>query len=111
MRAFIGIPIDKEASNYIYEQALAYQRKNSSDMLRLSKQENYHITLSFLGNISMLQQLCLADQMRMFDDYKIAPFKVKLIAISPFPLGFSKVIAVMVEHNNNLTYLHKKCVI
>lgn len=107
MRAFIGIPIDNETATKIYQYAEYYQKLCGRQFLKLSQVKNYHITLSFLGEINSLQLMHLEGQFKMLDQYNLTAFNLDLVSILPFPVTNPKVIAVMVKPNEILMNLQK----
>ncbi|MCF6766385.1 RNA 2',3'-cyclic phosphodiesterase [Thiotrichales bacterium 19S3-7] len=110
MRAFIGIPIDNEAAKIIYQHTAHYQKLCGELFLRLSQTSNYHITLSFLGNINSIQLMRLEDQFNQLSQHNLLGFNLKLISICPFPMTFPKVIAVMLQPNEALNQLRQSVV-
>lgn len=109
MRAFIAIPIGKKLSDEILKLSFSYEQACGAKYLRLTPVKNYHITLCFLGGINHLQQMHLSDELKLFD-YCFDAFELEFDVVSPFPVGYPKVIAIMIKPNDYLIDLQKKVI-
>ena len=106
IRSFIALPIAKTTANELGDIAAKMSYQDKSNAVRWVDQENYHITLAFLGDQSESQLESLAVQL---DEY-IAEheFLLGLSHLSPFPEAKPKLVAAMAQSNDSLRQLHQQ---
>ena len=108
IRSFIGLPIPKEAANELGDVAAKMSYQDKSNAVRWVDQENYHITLAFLGEQSESQLELLAEQL----DHQVSQqeFQLVLSHLSPFPETRPKLIAAMAQKTEDITRLHQQVI-
>lgn len=104
IRSFVALSVPRSVSNALGDitATLAYQDK--SHAVRWVDQENFHITLAFLGDQpeSLLEQLAEELDTRLPE----AGIPINLRNFSPFPESRPKLIAAMVEKSEELAELY-----
>lgn len=108
IRSFIGLPLLKNTANELGDVAAKMSYQDKSNAVRWVDQENYHITLAFLGEQSESQLEFLAEQL----DSHIASheFQLELSHLSPFPATKPKLVAAMAQNNEDLNQLHQQVI-
>lgn len=108
IRSFIALPIPKETANELGDIAAKMSYQDKSSAVRWVDQENYHITLAFLGEQPESQLETLAEQL----DYSIKQheFQAVLSHLSPFPESRPKLVAAMLDKNDDLKALHQQVI-
>lgn len=105
IRSFVAIPIVNDQANSLgdYAAKMAYQDK--SNAVRWVDQSNYHITLAFLGdqNEETLEELAE----RLDEVLPETGFQVPISHLSPFPQSRPKLIAALVQKNEELLAMHQ----
>lgn len=81
-RVFLAIPIEQDLRNYIYQTIKSLYHNHPS--LRWINEENYHVTLHYLGSISEAQLISVTEKMSpVIANY--SSFSLKLELASAFP--------------------------
>ena len=106
IRSFIALPIHRDTANKLGDMAAKMSYQDKSGAIRWVDQENYHITLAFLGEQQQADLETLADQL----DYNIRQieFEAVLSHLSPFPESRPKLVAAMMEKSNDIKCLHQQ---
>jgi len=106
IRSFIAIPIPKEAANQLGDHAAKMSYQDKSGAVRWVDQENYHITLAFLGDQREHDLETLAEQL----DYQISlpEFQLLISHLSAFPETKPKLLAAMVQKTEEIISLHQQ---
>ena len=106
IRSFVAIPVPSAMADALGDVAARMAYQDKSNAVRWVDQENYHITLAFLGE----QQEADLDQLAGCLDEHISSnnVSISLKHCSPFPEGKPKLIAAMVEGNDGLRELHQQ---
>jgi len=106
IRSFIALPIPQDIANQLGDAAAKMSYQDKSGAVRWVDQENYHITLAFLGEQHEQDLETLAEQL----DYHVrqTEFEVVLSHLSPFPETRPKLIAAMAEKSSELDELHRQ---
>lgn len=106
LRSFIALPIPKETANQLGDLAAKMSYQDKSSAVRWVDQENYHITLAFLGEQDEADLESLVDAL----DYAIeeSEFEICLSHISPFPASKPKLLAAMAEKSQTLIDIHQQ---
>jgi 2'-5' RNA ligase len=106
IRTFIALPILSDTANQLGDVAAKMSYQDKSGALRWVDQENYHVTLAFLGEQDEADLETLAEQL----DYHIGQieFEIVLSHVSPFPETRPKLIAAMLERSEELNSLYKE---
>jgi 2'-5' RNA ligase len=83
---------------------MSYQDKSGA--VRWVDQENYHITLAFLGEQEQVDLETLAEQL----DYHLrqTEFQTVLSHLSPFPEARPKLIAAMMDKSDDIRCVHQQ---
>ncbi len=106
IRSFIALPIPKDAANELGDLAAKMAYQDKSNAVRWVDQENYHVTLAFLGEQreSDLENLveALDHHIQQFE------FLAELTHLSPFPESKPKLVASMLERSESLLSLHSE---
>ena len=108
IRSFIALPIPKATANELGDVSAKMSYQDKSSAVRWVDQENYHITLAFLGEQGESVLESLAEQL----DYQIVQqeFQMVLSHLSPFPETRPKLVAAMAQKSNDLTLLHQQVI-
>lgn len=108
IRSFIALPISCETANELGDVAAKMSYQDKSGAVRWVDQENYHITLAFLGEQHETDLETLAEQL----DYHIrqTEFQAVLDHLSPFPETRPKLVAAMLDKSADLKYLHQQVI-
>ena len=106
IRSFIALPIPQDIANELGDVAAKMSYQDKSGAVRWVDQENYHITLAFLGEQHEHDLETLAEQL----DYHLrqTEFEVVLSHLSPFPETRPKLVAAMVGKSSSLDELHRQ---
>lgn len=108
IRSFIALPISNETANELGDVAAKMSYQDKSNAVKWVDQENYHITLAFLGEQRESDLEALAEQL---DDYLVQnEFLLNLTHISPFPEAKPKLLAAMVDKNEDILSVHKQVI-
>ncbi|MDR1057633.1 MAG: RNA 2',3'-cyclic phosphodiesterase [Coxiellaceae bacterium] len=83
-RTFLAVDIPKNIKKIIFKFAESLRKHQEFRHIKWTKQENFHITLIFLGNITKQQYQTTS---KKIEEIIIAcrPFTMNLVAIEPFP--------------------------
>jgi len=106
IRSFIALPIPIEMANALGDAAAQMTYQDKSNAVRWVNQENYHLTLAFLGDLSELELEVLADQLDI--NVRQTGFDLCLSHFSPFPESRPKLLAAIIANNEHLSALHKQ---
>jgi len=108
IRSFIALPIPAETANELGDLAAKMSYQDKSNAVRWVDQENYHITLAFLGDQQQDELESLAEQL----DYNLTlqEFKVGITHPCPFPEARPKLLATMVDKTDDVSTLHKQVI-
>ncbi|MFT6406762.1 MAG: 2'-5' RNA ligase [Arenicella sp.] len=108
IRSFVALPIPRETANQLGDLAAKMSYQDKSGAVRWVDQENYHVTLAFLGEQHEAGLEVLAEQL----DYHIrqVEFQAELSHLSPFPETRPKLIAAMVNRSNEIKCLHRQVI-
>jgi len=106
IRSFIALPIPRDTANQLGDLAAKMSYQDKSSAVRWVDQENYHITLAFLGEQEQEGLESLAEQL----DYSLSQteFQVDLSHPQPFPETRPKLLAVMVDKSPEIVLLHQQ---
>lgn len=106
IRSFIALPIPRDTANEFGDLAAKMSYQDKSNAVRWVDQENYHITLAFLGEQQQDDLETLAEQL----DYHLTQheFMVDLTHPTPFPETRPKLLASMVCKCEEVTQLHQQ---
>lgn len=109
IRSFIAIPIIKEQANALGDCSAKMAYQDKSNAVRWVDQSNYHITLAFLGD---QQESDLEELAEQLDQQlpEVGGFQVPITHLSPFPESRPKLIAAMVEKNQQLVAIQQQVV-
>lgn len=106
IRSFIAMPIPKDTANELGDLAAKMSYQDKSNAVRWVDQENYHITLAFLGE---QEETSLERLVESLDQHlKQSEFLVALNHLSPFPQSKPKLVAAMVDKSDGLLELHQQ---
>ncbi len=106
LRTFIALSIPQEASNQLGDLAAKMSYQDKSGALRWVDQENYHVTLAFLGEQEQSNLETLAETL---DQTLIeSEFTVNVAMLSPFPETKPKLMAALLEKNESLINIHRQ---
>ncbi|MGF1586776.1 MAG: RNA 2',3'-cyclic phosphodiesterase [Bacteroidales bacterium] len=98
MRQFIAIPLPSDV-----RQAIKTSLKPFGEIegLKLVKPENLHLTLVFLGNKGS------EDKIRLLDEIKFEPFRLKSSSVEIFPGRKPRIIWIELDSPDELTSLRQ----
>lgn len=108
IRSFIALPIPKETANELGDLAAKMSYQDKSGAVRWVDQENYHITLAFLGEQEESDLERLADQL----DQQLTQhqFAATLGRLSPFPETRPKLVAAMLNKSEDVKNVYQQVV-
>ena len=106
MRTFIALPLPQTMSDALGDVAAQLSYQDKSHAVRWVDQNNYHITLAFLGDLSESDLEQLADELDSHLDHM--SFEITLSHLSPFPESRPRLVAAMVEKNDSLIRIQKQ---
>jgi len=106
IRCFVALPIPRETANQLGDVAAKMSYQDKSGAIRWVDQENYHITLAFLGEQQQTDLETLAEQL----DYHLSQteFQAVLSHLSPFPEARPKLIAAMMDKSDDISRVHRQ---
>lgn len=106
VRSFVALPLPEDLSILLGDEAsrIAYQDK--SNHVRWVDEQNYHVTLAFLGEIELSQIDNLATEL----DHFLQPGEVQLELshLSPFPESSPKLIAAILNKTGSLLSVYEQ---
>ena len=113
IRTFLALELPQTVRNKLSAHAELISGYDKLQQIRWLLQENYHLTLAFLGDVEYVLISSLQLQLEQNLRYNIAvPFRFS--EITPFPFsGTPKIVAAMLEHSDELIQLQHntvKCV-
>lgn len=104
MRCFIALSLSEEARDAIGDVAAQMTYQDKSNAVRWVDQENYHVTLAFMGELNLEEVDRLADEL----DSSLSSFGAETVVsgLSPFPESKPKLIAAMLNPTSSLVDIH-----
>ena len=113
IRTFLALELPQTVRNKLSAHAELISGHDKLQQIRWLPKENYHLTLSFLGNVEYVLISSLQLKLEQNLSYNISvPFRFS--EITPFPFsGTPKIAAAMLEHSDELMQLQHnaaKCV-
>jgi len=108
IRSFIALSVPEEVSNQLGDLAAKMSYQDKSGAVRWVDQENYHLTLGFLGDQSIEDLESLAESLDQ--SLQQPEFTSYVSMISPFPETKPKLMAAMVEKNEEMASLSRQVV-
>ncbi len=108
IRSFIALSVQQETANQLGDLAAKMSYQDKSGALRWVDQENYHLTLAFLGEQHQQDLESLAENL----DQSVTQteFSTKISRLSPFPETKPKLMAALVDKNDELRTLHRQVI-
>ncbi|WP_444885426.1 RNA 2',3'-cyclic phosphodiesterase [Microbulbifer sp. PSTR4-B] len=110
-RLFIGIKPDVASQAFLDEITTLCQKQlkgTSTSHIRWTTPNNWHLTLAFLGSIPKEKIPQLKQGLIELAHCKRS-FQSRICSLTPFPKQHSKILAVELALNPNLTELHEEC--
>lgn len=106
IRSFIALPIPVEMANSLGDLSAQMAYQDKSNAVRWVDQENYHLTIAFLGDLIETELEDLAEQL----DTNLLQncFELCLSHISPFPESRPKLLAAIAQKSDSLNIVHKQ---
>lgn len=108
MRTFIALSLPLNVRNSLGDIAAKMAYQDKSNAVRWANQDNYHVTLAFLGE----QDPLVIDQLTRELDYEISSYGVetRITGLSPFPESKPKLIAAILEATDSLIEIQKQTI-
>lgn len=108
MRTFIALSLPTQTQNFLGDSAAKMAYQDKSNAVRWVDQENYHVTLAFLGEQDAQQ----VDRLAYALDDELASYGVysRIAGICPFPETRPKAIAAMLDRTESLLDVQKQVV-
>ncbi|HAU68904.1 MAG TPA: RNA 2',3'-cyclic phosphodiesterase [Gammaproteobacteria bacterium] len=106
MRCFIALSLSEDARDTLGDVAAKMAYQDKSNAVRWVDQENFHVTLGFLGELGEEEIERLADEL----DTSLSSFGAETVVsgISPFPETKPKLIAAMLNPSDSLSDIHQQ---
>ena len=106
IRSFVALPLPNDFSLLLGDEAsrLSYQDKNNN--VRWVNEQNYHVTLAFLGDIESSQIDYLATELDHF--LQADQVQLELSHLSPFPERSPKLIAAILNKTDTLLSVYEQ---
>ena len=108
IRSFIALPIPHQTTNELGDVAAKMSYQDKSSAVRWVDQANYHVTLAFLGDQEEDHLESLAE--KIDENLTQDEFRLALTHPCPFPEAKPKLIASMVERNDEIALIHKQII-
>ena len=113
IRTFLALELTQTVRNKLSVHAELISRYDKLQQIRWLPKENFHLTLSFLGNLEYVVISSLQLKLEQYlNSNKAVPFRFS--EITPFPFsGTPKIAAAMLEYSDELMQLQHntaKCV-
>lgn len=105
IRAFVGLKLPEHLSSHLNELAAVLSPQDRGQMSWVAE-ENYHVTLLFLGEQSARWLEDLAE--KMDSDVDLHAPQLSLTGVTPFPESSPKLLAAMLEPTDSLQRLHNQ---
>ncbi len=108
MRCFIALTLSDDARDALGDVTAKMLYQDKSNAVRWVDQENFHVTLAFLGELNNDEVERLADEL----DNSLSSFGAESViaGLSPFPEAKPKLIAAMLSPSDGLVDLHQQAV-
>ncbi|NND00952.1 MAG: RNA 2',3'-cyclic phosphodiesterase [Gammaproteobacteria bacterium] len=106
IRSFIAIPLPKELANALGDAAAQMAYQDKSNAVRWVDQDNYHITLAFLGEQEESNLELLAEHLD--NNLQQNGIPIAIDHCSPFPEARPKMIAAMLIKDSPLENLYQQ---
>ena len=109
-QTFLVLALSQTLMNKLSAQAEMISRYDNLQQIRWIPEENYHLTLAFLGDVEYALISSLKLELEQILSYKKSiPFRFS--EISPFPFsGTPKIVAAMLEQSDELMKLNHNTV-
>lgn len=105
MRCFIEIDIPDNIKSYILENITRIKNASTGYDFRITKKENLHVTLAFLGEIDENSLENIIKKTKEIAK-KFGEFKCRLSKIEAIPQKFPRMIWITLDENNILSKLY-----
>lgn len=105
IRAFVGLRIPESLSAQISDMSAMLASQDRGQMSWVAE-DNYHVTLLFLGEQTESWLENLAEQMD--DEVDFSAQKIRIVNVTPFPESSPKLLAAMLEPKETLIRLHQQ---
>ena len=108
IRTFLALELSQTVRKKLSAHAEMISRYDNLQQIRWIPEENYHLTLAFLGDVEYALISSLKLELEQILSYKKSiPFRFS--EITPFPFsGTPKIVAAMLEQSHELMKLHHK---
>lgn len=106
IRSFIALSVSQDVADQLGDLAAKMSYQDKSGALRWVDQENYHVTLAFLGQQQQEDLEVLAE--KLDESLLQTEFSASLAHISPFPETKPKLIAALLDKTDDLINLHRQ---
>ena len=108
MRTFLALELSKTVRNKLSAHAEMISRYDNLQQIRWITDENYHLTLAFLGDVEYFLISSLKLELGKILSYKkYVPFRFS--EITPFPFsGMPRIVSAMLEQSVELMKIHHK---
>lgn len=108
IRSFVALPIPKQTANQLGDVAAKMSYQDKSGAVRWVDQENYHITLAFLGE---QEEAHLEELAEALDNYVEEPEFIGVLShLSPFPDTRPKLVAAMLEKSDAVKRVYQQVI-
>lgn len=106
MRAFIGIPFSDDAIDMIDD--IKNQIVKHTTKSRTTLKKNYHLTLLFLGEIDLVEQRLIEQELKFIEN--ISAFNLTINHLGSFDRNHEKIVLLGIEESEPLKKFQKRIV-
>lgn len=106
IRSFIALSIPSGTADELGDLAAKLSYQDKSNAVRWVDQENYHITLAFLGEQEQDDLELLAE--KLDENLTQSEFRLSLTHPCPFPDNKPKLIATMAKRNDEIDAIYRQ---
>ena len=108
MRTFIALSLAESSQDALGDMSARMAYQDKSNAVRWVDQQNYHLTLAFVGELDQRDTELLIHNLE--SDLQSYGVSGEVSGLSPFPTARPKLIAAMVSANEGLLDVHQQVV-
>jgi len=109
IRTFIALPVPDELAHPLGDEAARMAYQDKANAVRWVSEQNYHVTLAFLGDCGVSDIDLLANHIQTLNTLN-SPITLHSNRLSPFPESSPKLIAAILDKTDSLVELQSDIV-